>query len=57
MKKKYLQLILMIGANQMKKIPVFYQATEQFLNVDLHSLEHFVSVYIQHQKSGVTKGK
>jgi len=57
MKKKYWQLILMIGANRMKKIPVLYQVTEQFLNIDLHSLEHFVSIYIQHQKSGGTKGK
>jgi len=47
-KKKYRQLILMIGANRMKKIPVLYQVTEQFLNIDLHSLEHFVSIYIQH---------
>lgn len=39
-----LQLILMIGDNQIKKIPALYQAIEQFLSVDLHSLEHFVPV-------------
>lgn len=41
----------------MKMIPVLYQAIEQFLKVDFHALEHFVPVYIQHQKSEVTKGK